>query len=536
MTVGKGTTLGVLATDADVLALKKEGTISEELSTSPVNVLTGADHLKLVLEELLDGTVGRESLRRLEDNLTDVLEDILIDTGGLALGKLANSGLTLPLGVDPLVVINVLVRLGGFAELLLVDLHDHVLDRGHVCLVAEAGLDGVGAVLVKNARGLLDDLVHVRLSEEGLIHLVVAVAAVANHVDDNIRVVLVTVVSGDLEDVRNGLGVVSVHVEDRTVESTTEVSAVASGAALTRISGETDLVVNNDVNAATSLVVRESAHVHGLVYDTLATESGITVDKHRHGAVALLVVVVVLLGAGLTDDDRVNSLKVGRVGSERKLDLATVGVLALVSHTQVVLDITTDSVVITTETLEHGLVLNTKTLELEEDLVEILANHVGDDVKAATVRHTDNDILNSVEGSLVDEGLETRDEGLSTLETEAFSSVPLGGQEGLPHDGEGQTLEDLKTLLLGEAILDGVRLLEALTDEVALFAVHDVHVLETDIATVGLLERAEDLAELSRAVESEDALDLLLHTGEVELTLEVGLSEAVGAVVQVREI
>ena len=71
---------------------------------------------------------------------------------------------------------------------------------------------------VKRGRVLVDFLVHRGLCEMWLIELVVAVPAVADHVDDYIGSPLLPPLDGRLESGGDGEGVVSVDVEDGAVE------------------------------------------------------------------------------------------------------------------------------------------------------------------------------------------------------------------------------------------------------------------------------------------------------------------------------
>src|SRR5438477_517049 len=60
-----------------------------------------------------------------------------------------------------------------------------------------------------------DLLVHQRLGEHRLVRLVVAVPAVAEHVDDDVALEVLAIFGGDARDVDHGLGIVAVHVQDR---------------------------------------------------------------------------------------------------------------------------------------------------------------------------------------------------------------------------------------------------------------------------------------------------------------------------------
>ena len=94
----------------------------------------------------------------------------------------------------------------------------------------------------------LDDRVHDRLGEHGLIYLVVSVLAVAHQVDDHVLMPGGAPLGGNVSHQHHGLRVVRVHVEDRGVDHPTHVGAVGGGAGVAGVSGETDLIVGNNMD------------------------------------------------------------------------------------------------------------------------------------------------------------------------------------------------------------------------------------------------------------------------------------------------
>ena len=90
----------------------------------------------------------------------------------------------------------------------------------------EFGLDGVGlrlrvggadvfGVNLPQRRMLLDLLVEQRLRDGGIVDFAVAVAAVADQIDDYVGAELVAVFDGDARDADDGVDVFCVDVEDR---------------------------------------------------------------------------------------------------------------------------------------------------------------------------------------------------------------------------------------------------------------------------------------------------------------------------------
>ncbi len=103
---------------------------------------------------------------------------------------------------------------------------------------------------------LLDPLVHQGLGVARLVALVVAEAPVPDEVDDDVVMESLTESHRQPSRGDRGLGVVSVHVDDRPVEALGQVGGVARRATFTGIGGEADLVVGDDVQGAPGRVAR----------------------------------------------------------------------------------------------------------------------------------------------------------------------------------------------------------------------------------------------------------------------------------------
>lgn len=309
-----------------------------------------------------------------------------------------------------------------------------------------------------------------------------AVLSVADQVDDDIMLELGTPIGGELADKVDGLDVVGIDVEYGRVNGLGDIRAVGGGTSKTRVSGETNLVVDDEVNGTTGREGREGVEAKAFVDDTLGGESGITVEQDAHGGpVSLLVIVVVLDSTGLAQDDRVLSLQVGGVGNERELHALTRRRGALKVHTKMVLDVT------------RAFLGGASAGKLAEDGLVGLADDVAEHVETATVGHTDDNVLDTVVDGAIDEGLHTGDQSLAALETETLVVGVFRREEGLEAGAPDEAVED--AALLVDGVLEGLGHLEALAQPVALFAVGDVDELDTVGARVDLLAGGDNVAE-----------------------------------------
>ncbi len=127
----------------------------------------------------------------------------------------------------------------------------------------------------------LDDGVHPRLGVAGVVAFVVAVAPVADQVDDDVFVERLAEAERQRGGSQARLGVVTVHVEDRRLDHLGHVGRVHRRPGRLGSGGEPQLVVHHDVDRPAGAVPGELGELEGLGHHALAGEGGIAVDEHR---------------------------------------------------------------------------------------------------------------------------------------------------------------------------------------------------------------------------------------------------------------
>ena len=215
------------------------------------------------------------------------------------------------------------------------------------------------------------------------------------------------------------------------------------------------------------------------------------------GVAVLALVQDVLLGAGDALHDWVHSLEVGRVGCKGDLDFTIaehLQVLAL--GAQVVLHVTRAA----------ELAALVVAVELAEDICQRLAHDIEQHIQTAAVRHAHDNLVEALARSGVDDGIQQRDEGLSTLEGEALLAHVFGLQEVLECLGGVDLLQDVLLLGIGRLWHAG---LEAVLHPAALVAVQDVGVFGADLQGISSAQAGKHLAQghLFLAAEAADVED-----------------------------
>mmetsp|Transcript_51880 Transcript_51880/g.153010 ORF Transcript_51880/g.153010 Transcript_51880/m.153010 type:complete len:285 (-) Transcript_51880:92-946(-) len=281
--------------------------------------------------------MGRDAVRQRRDGSAHLLERLHVEARRDRLALDVRGQQARPVGREP--VLLVLLPGARRLEALLEDAH-HAVGDGLALLGGDRALSDEFVLVLRQDRLLLGDRrVHHRLREHRLVELVVPVLAVAHDVNDDVALKLLPPHGRHLAAARDRLEVVAVDVEDRRLDRLGHVGAVGRRARRARVGGEADLVVDDDVDRAARRVVVKVGETHRLEDDALPREGRVAVQQDRHALVARVVAHVVLLRAHLAFDDRVDRLKVRRVGDERHVHRATGVGRARVRHAQVILDV-----------------------------------------------------------------------------------------------------------------------------------------------------------------------------------------------------
>ena len=363
---------------------------------------------------------------------------------------------------------------------------------------------------------LLDLAVQDGLRVAGVVAFVVAVAAVADHVDDDVLLELLAVVEGDLHHAYGGLGIVAVDVEDGRLHAARDVGGIRRGARFVGQRGEADLVIDDQVNRAAGGVAIELREVQRLGDHALSGEGRVAVDQHRDDAFARGIAEAILLGADDAFDHRVDGFQMARIGRDRDHDLAAVRSLAHAGGAQVILDVA--------RALRAARV--DIAFELAEDLFDVLADRVGQDVEAAAMRHADHEFVDVAGGGALQDLFQDGERGLAAFEREALLADEAGVQEMFELFARHHTAQDAHAGLAVERPVVGLRL-HALLQPALLLRHLNVHVLAADFAAVGLAQRLQDFAQRRHRFGRAFADRLAEAAGE-EFAIQIPDGEAVG--------
>ena len=137
---------------------------------------------------------------------------------------------------------------------------------------------------------LTNNTVHERLRHCRGVLLVMAKFSEADDVNNNVLLELHAVVNSQLSDKDHRLGVIAIYVEDRRFNHLDHIGAVQGGSRIARVGrGETNLVVNNNVDGSPNAIAARHGKVQGLHDHALACEGGITMYKHRQNFATFVI-------------------------------------------------------------------------------------------------------------------------------------------------------------------------------------------------------------------------------------------------------
>ncbi len=126
-----------------------------------------------------------------------------------------------------------------------------------------------------------DARVEERLSDGGIVHFTVAVAAVADEVDDHVGTEFGAVLGGKAANAHDGIRILGVDMEDGDALAARDAGSIAGRMLLDGTRGEADQIVDDDVDAAADRIGLEIGEIQRFRPNTLAGECRVAV--HHNG-------------------------------------------------------------------------------------------------------------------------------------------------------------------------------------------------------------------------------------------------------------
>ena len=170
-----------------------------------------------------------------------------------------------------------------------------------------------GVALTRRRQGM-DDPVHRRLGDRGLIRLVVAQAAVAEDIDDDIFVKMHAITVRQLDREYHGFRVVAIDVQYRCLHHFRDLGAVRRRAGIERVTcRKPDLVIHNQMDRPAGGETAGVGHVKSFHDHSLSRECRIAVNQNRQNLIFFIIAAPVLAGTYRAFHHGINDLQMRRV-------------------------------------------------------------------------------------------------------------------------------------------------------------------------------------------------------------------------------
>src|SRR2546425_3199180 len=329
---------------------------------------------------------------------------------------------------------------------------------------------------------LLDCAVHDRLREKRFISLVVAEPAITPHVDDDVAFERSAKIHRKPDDLCDRFRIFAIHVEDRNLKHLCDVACIHARFELRRRSGETNLVIHNDVKRSTNGIPIELAQIQSFLNNAFAYECGVTVDQDDHAVLALGIACAILLCAHAAQRNRIHKFQMAGIETQRQVNLAAGNRLPIGAIAQVILHVTAPAHV----------KLGIKVGKFAKDLARTLGHDVCEDVQSAPVRHTEYDFIDPVLACPFNSEVQKRNETLCPFERETLRTDEFFANEFLEDDSIGEPRQN--AYLFRAAQLQPIaRAFHSFLKPMADEAVVNVHELHTDRAAISIPQPVDDL-------------------------------------------
>ena len=335
---------------------------------------------------------------------------------------------------------------------------------------------------------VLDLLVNQRLRVAGIVAFIVAVLAIADHIEHHVFVESLAVIERQLHRGNARFRIIAVHVKDRRLNPQRDVGAIHGRPRLVRIGGEPDLVVDHHMDGPAGGVAFHLAEVQHFRDDPLPRHRGIAVDQHRNHALAFGIAQAVLLGANDPFDHWIHSFQMTGIRGHRDRNLLATRHPADAARAQVILHVAR----------ALGDIGIDIALEFRKNLRHALADHVGEHRQPTAMRHADHDLMHAGRGRALQQLLDHGDGGFAAFNREALMPLEAVVQESFESVGQDNVFQNapLRGRVEGELLRGGFH---AFLNPFPLFPIVDVHELHARLGGIGLAQPVEQRAQRQHA-------------------------------------
>ena len=136
---------------------------------------------------------------------------------------------------------------------------------------------------------LVNDFIHKGLSKGRLVEFIVTKFSVSNKVNNYVTLILLTVLSCKFKCSLNIFHAISIDMENRCINTFSDISGVNSWSTFTWWGCETNLIINNDVNGSSYIIILKRLHLQLFKHNTLSCKCCITMHYYWNNLCSRLI-------------------------------------------------------------------------------------------------------------------------------------------------------------------------------------------------------------------------------------------------------
>src|ERR1019366_2160903 len=245
MALAEGAAAGILPAEAYGSSFQRERAESKRLAEGPIDSAALGDDVAALLDEAAQLGMQVKRFREMRRTADHAIEHMLVHGSARA-----GCGVILAGHQAEVLQLEALGLLLYRVEGLLETAGDGALNGIELFRSQRTLANQALAVLLGGGRMVLDLAIENGLRIARIVAFVVAVAAIAIHVDHHVFAELLAVIEGYLHHADGGLRAIAVDVEDGRLNTARHVGGVRRGARFIRQGGESDLVVDDQMDGA----------------------------------------------------------------------------------------------------------------------------------------------------------------------------------------------------------------------------------------------------------------------------------------------
>ena len=260
------------------------------------------------------------------------------------------------------------------------------LERSSVVLGQRSRFKKLALIELRDGEVLVDLRVKIGLSECRFVAFVVAVTAIAIHVDHDVASEFLAKIERELADLHAGERVVAVDVKNRDLDHLRDIGRVHRRARIFGERGESYLIVHHHMHGSAGPVTMQLRHVQCFGNDPLPRECRVAMQQERQNFAAMFGVVAnPLTRPRFSFHHWIDCFEVTRIWREQNFDLRAGSECSHRAITKMVFHIA----------IASDEVRNVVFVELGENVAKRFLQKIREHVEPAAVRHAHANFLHT---------------------------------------------------------------------------------------------------------------------------------------------